>query len=168
MQAYDMQTLGQRLNELAEVFDKKPVGEKGLTVWFNVLREFPTEQVCGVLLGWPKTHSKFPAPSDVWKVVNDIGITKREAKARAESRDDFQPGVGGEQAAKFIESIRKILNNPRWTPREHWKRNLQRFPAGHIGNEYAQIALKMREQPEQPALPDRVPGEDDELIRNAA
>lgn len=157
MQTYDNKVLWDRLNELAEVFDKKLVSEKGLTIWFNVLREFPTERVCSVLLSWPKTHTKFPAPSEVWKLVNDLGIGDREKKALEERKEEFYPGVGGAQAEKFIADIRAKLNKPRWTPMEHWERLFKTAKPGSIGYEYAKTVLKQRGR-----LNEREPGQDDE------
>lgn len=163
MQSYDSKVLGERLNELAEVFDKKPVSEKGLMVWFGVLREFPTERVCGILISWPKTHTKFPSPAEVWKAVNDISINDREKKAEAENKQEFYPGVGGEQAEKFIAQMREILKRPKWSPMDHWKRLLATATPGSIGYEYATQVLKQKN-----AMPiDRVPGEDDEEARAA-
>lgn len=157
MQAYDNKVLGERLNELAEVFDKKPVSEKGLTVWFGVLREFPTERVCGVLIGWAKTHTKFPSPAEVWKAVNDISINDREKKAEQENKQEFYPGVGGEQAEKFIARMREVLKKPKWSPMDHWKRLLATAKPGSIGYEYATQVLKQKN-----ALPAREPRQDDE------
>ncbi len=158
MQAFDSKILLERLNELAEVFDKKPISEKGLTVWFGVLREFPTERVCGALIGWPKTHTKFPSPAEVWKTVNDISINDRERKAELENKQEFYPGVGGEQAEKFIAQMREVLKRPKWTPMQHWTRLLATAKPGSIGYEYATQVLKQKN-----ALPvDREPGQDDE------
>lgn len=159
----DAKVMQDRLNELAEVFDKKPVGEKGLTVWFSVLREFPTEKVCGVLIGWPKTHTKFPAPSEVWKAVNDIQINEREKRAEQENKAaGFEPGVGGEQAEKFIAQMRVMLKKPKWTPREHWERVLSSQPEGSIGHRYASEALLKMGARTAPAVMEREPGQDDE------
>lgn len=157
MLAYDSKVLGDRLNELAEVFDKKPVSEKGLTVWFGVLREFPTERICGVLIGWPKSHTKFPSPAEVWKAVNDLGIGERERKAAEENRQEFYPGVGGAQAEKFIAEMREVLKRPKWSPMQHWTRLLATAKPGSIGYEYATKVLKQKN-----AMPQREPGQDDE------
>lgn len=157
MLPYDMKTLGDRLNELAEVFDKKPVGEKGLTVWFGVLREFPTEKVCSILISWPKSHTKFPSPAEVWKAVNEIGINDREKKAEQENGEEFFQR-GSPQAKRFIAEIRQILKKPRLTPTQHFERNLIRFPAGHIGHDWAKDVLKKRG-----IVCEREPGDDDEL-----
>jgi hypothetical protein len=158
MQAYDVKVLGDRLNELAEVFDKKPVGEKALTVWFSVLRDFPTERVCSMLIAWPRTHTKFPAPSEVWKAVNDMGIGEREDKAAKENREQFFQAPTAE-GRRFMTQIRELVKRETPSPMQHWKRNLTRFPVGHIGHDYALAALKAKG-----VIPrERTPGEDDEL-----
>lgn len=167
MQAFDSKILGERLSELSEVFQAKPVSEKGLTVWFNVLREFSTEKVCGVLIGWPRSHNKMPSPNDVWKIVNDQMISEREKKAAIERNEqpfaNAHPGVGGAQAEKFIEKMREILRKPKWTPTQHWERVLANSEAGSIGHEYAKAVL-MKAGP----IAQREPGEDAEELRDAA
>lgn len=165
MQPIDLKILSERLSELTEVFQAKTVSEKGLSVWFNVLREFPTEKVCGVLIGWPKSHSKMPAPNDVWKVVNEIMIGERERKAEQDRRAaEFSPEVAGVQAKQFLKEIREKLNRPMLTPREHWERVLRTATPGSIGHYYAsQALLKMGA-----VTVEREPGQDDEELRDAA
>lgn len=157
MQAYDNKVLADRLSELIEVYGAKPVSEKGLTVWFNVLKEFSTEKVCSILIAWPKSHTKMPSPAEVWKAVNEISIDERERKAALEKKEEFYPGVGGEQAAKFIAEIRRKLNQPAWTPMQHWQRLLQTAKPGSIGHDYATKVLKQKG-----AMQEREPGQDDE------
>lgn len=162
MQAFDSKVLAERLSDLSEVFQAKPVSEKGLSVWFNVLREFPTEKVCGVLLGWARSHNKMPSPNEVWKAVNETSIVEREKKAEEERKAaPFVPGVGGAQAQKFIERMREVLKSPKWTPVEHWKHVLKTQKKGSIGYEYATKALIMKGVMEDP-MKSREPGEDDE------
>lgn len=167
MQAIDSGVLRDRLSDLSEVFQAKAVSEKGLTVWFNVLREFPTEKVCGVLIGWPRSHNKMPSPNDVWKIVNDQMISEREKKAAIERNEQpfsrAHEGVGGAQAEKFISKMREILQRPKWTPKEHWERVLANSEAGSIGHEYAKAVL-MKTGP----IAQREPGEDAEELRDAA
>jgi hypothetical protein len=154
----DISTLRDRLAELADVFDKKPLSDKALRVWFDTLREFPCDQVMALLIGWPKTHTKFPAPADVWKAMNEWSIDQRERKAALERREPaFHPGVGGAKAEQFIAKIRKTLNNPAFTPLEHWQRVHERQPEGSIGREYAEEVLRKKG-----VIKDREPGEDDE------
>ena len=159
MQAYDAQVLSQQLNALCEVFDKKPVSLKGCEVWFDVLKEFPTEKVMSVLIGWPKTHNKFPTPAEVWKIVNEIRSSDIERKAELEKKEEFVPGVGGAQARKFIAQIRKTLNSPKWTPMEHWQHTFKTQPEGSVGHTYAkQVLTKVGYLDEEPKYQ---PGADD-------
>jgi hypothetical protein len=156
----DLQTLRDRLEELTEVFERKSVSKKALGVWFDVLKEFPVERVAGVLISWPKLHTKFPSPAEVWKIVSEATSFERESRAAQENRSQpFYPGVGGRQAQEFIASIRKILNRPKWTPRQHWQRLLESSAPGSIGHRYAVDALK-----KIGARAAREPGEDDEEL----
>jgi hypothetical protein len=170
MQPYDLGTLGARLGELAEVFERKPLTEKALAVWFDVLKEFPTDRICSLLISWPKTHTKFPTPAEVWKVVNDLCIADRERKAAEENRRAtvFHPSVGGEQVEKFIAQIRAILKRPKWTPTEHWQRLLEKAPKDSIGYRFAEealINLARNRAPKREPVMEREPGADIEEDR---
>lgn len=154
----DLPVLAKQLNALAEVFDKKPVAPGALEVWFDTLREFPTDQVMTLLISWPRTHGKFPVPAEVWKSMNEWAIEQRERKALLERREPaFHPGVGGAKAEEFIEKMRATLNNPAFSPLEHWKRVHERQPSGSVGQRYAEEVLKKRG-----VILDREPGSDDE------
>lgn len=160
MQKYDVQVLGQNLNALCDVFDKKPVPLKALEVWFDTLKEFPTNHVMDALIGWPKAHSKFPTPAEVWKLVNERASRERERKAMTEKKEEFHPGVGGRKAQEFLKQMRVILNRPTFSPEEHWKRVLATAPKGSIGHQYAKEVLEKRAQ--RRADFEREPGQDDE------
>jgi hypothetical protein len=152
VQSIDLPQLVKELNGLAEVFDKKQITDKASKVWFDTLKEFPTERVLGILIGWPKTHNKFPAPSDVWKVCNESGIEEREHKARTEKA--MEPKwERTPQGALMLKKIKDIINKPARTPRQHWEHALITQRPGSIGFEYAKKVLKIE---------DREPGEDDE------
>ena len=154
----DISTLKERLAELAEVFERKPLTEKALKVWFDTLRDFPCDQVMALLLGWPRTHGKMPVPAEVWKAMNDWAIDQRERKAASERNSPvFHPGVGGRQAEVFIKQMRETLNKPAFSPLEHWKRVLDKQPPGSIGRRYAEEVLKKRG-----VIEEREPGQDDE------
>lgn len=158
MTRIDIPTMAAQLNLLAEVFERKPISEKAALVWFDTMKDFPIERLTGLLIEWPKTHIKFPAPAEVWKAMNDLGVSQREQRARAENRATFQPGVGGEKAQAFIASIRSEIGRARWTPLDHWKRVYATAKPGSIGHRYAEEVLSMRG-----ALTEREPGEDDDL-----
>ena len=152
MQKFDADLLAKNLNQLADVFDRKPVSGPALQAWFDSLKEFPTERVMGVLIGWPRAHLKFPTPSEVWKLCNEIGIGERERKADLEKREqiEWERSPAGE---KFLAKMREIINRPSRTPKEHWEHVLRTQPPGSIGHEYAKKILKPEE---------REPGQDDE------
>jgi hypothetical protein len=161
----DTSILRDRLAELAEVFDKKPVGDKALRVWFDTLREFPCEDVMSMLLGWPKTRAKFPVPSEVWKAMNERGIDRREEKAARERAENhgrlFLPTPRGKE---FLAKIKAMLKAPRLTPIQHWHRVLATAAPGSIGERYAREALAKLEPQ---AVVEREPGEDleeDEVV----
>ena len=155
----DIQSLAKQLNALAEVFDKKPVTPGALEVWFDTLRDFPCEQVLGLLIGWPKSHAKMPVPSEVWKTMNEWAIDQRERKSALEKKEpEFHPGVGGRQAEAFLAQMRATLNKPAWTPTEHWQRVYERSKPGSIGRQYAEEILMKKGL----IQPEREPGSDDE------
>jgi hypothetical protein len=157
MQKYDAQTLAQNLNALAEVFDRKPVSVKALEVWFDSLKEFPTERVMGLLISWPKSHGKFPAPSEVWKACNESLIDEREEKSLRERRENVIPlrWPKTPHAAACLREMALIFKRPKGTPREHWQRLLEDAPAGSLARRTAEEVLKKRQ-------PIREPGQDDE------
>lgn len=158
MTKIDVQPLLNQLNGLAEVFDKKPITPKALEVWFDTLKEFPTEKVLGLLIVWPKSHNKFPAPSEVWKVCNDTAIATREKQANADKRDDMQ-WAKSPQGARFLEEMRKMLKQPARSPMEHWRHVLATQPKESVGYEWAKEILEKR-RPGSVVEVERVPGED--------
>lgn len=151
----DLSTLRDRLAELAEVFERKPAGDKAIRVWFDVLREFACEDVASFLIAWPKTHGKFPTPAEVWKLCSERTSARLERQAEMHRKEPtFHPGVGGAKAEEFIARMRETLKKPKFTPLEHWRRVQQSGSA--IGKEFADAALE-KMQPSR-----REPGEDEE------
>ena len=155
MQKYDAQVLAQNLNSLCEVYDKKPVSLKALEVWFDTLKEFPTQTVMDTVIGWPKVNNKFPTPADIWKQVRERGSREIERKAEAEKKE-FHPGVGGAKAQEFLAKMREILKRPTFDAKEHWERVLKTAPKGSIGYQYANEVLNRKVKYE------REPGQDDQ------
>jgi hypothetical protein len=151
MQSIDIPQLTKELNSLAEVFEKKPLSEKAAGVWFDTLKEFPTERVLGLLINWPKSHTKFPAPSELWKVCSELGSSEIERKAAL----DKQPPAWERSAkgAEFLAKMKAMLNKPSRTPRQHWEHVYATQRPGDIGYEYAKKILKRE---------DREPGSDAE------
>jgi hypothetical protein len=144
----DMLILRDRLAELAEVFERKPIGEKALKVWFDILREFPVERVAGVLIGWPKSHNKFPSPSEVWKACGEIGSSEIERKAALEAKETFH-WERSPAGAQFLAKMKSIINKPSRSPMEHWRHVLETQKPGSSGYEFASEALKRKQRREE-------------------
>ena len=161
MNKIDAQTLAQNLNALAEVFDRKPVSAKALEVWFDTLKEFPTEKVMGKLINWPKSHVKFPAPAEVWKECNEYSIKEREDRnARERAENVREPRADDAVARANIAKIKALLSRPRKTPIQYWEMVLREAPKGSLAESSAKECLKklrgyVYEQ-------EREPGQDDE------
>jgi len=141
MNRMDIPTMATQLNMLAETFDKKPITEKAALVWFDTLKDFPTERICGVLIGWPKTHHKFPVPAEVFKICNEAASVEIEAKAAREKREVFSPSADPAYVRSMMGEMRKILSRPRRSPREHWRHLLANAPPGSLAHRYANDVL---------------------------
>ena len=163
MTKYDLQALATQINLLAEVYEKKPVSPKALEVWFDTLKDFPAERVLSLLISWPKTHLKFPVPSEVWKACNERALGEREAKAEAERAENLrQPFIRSERGAEFLARMRTTLARPKRSAREHWRHVLATAPSGSIGHRYASEILARLEQRQGNVPIAREPGQDDE------
>lgn len=154
MKTYDTEQLTAQLAALAATFDRKPLTVEALKVWFDTLKEFPTHQVLGVLSSWAKHHGKMPAPSEVWKVVNEIGIQEREreaaqVKAEAKKVIDYPITEAGRRAGALMRKPQR-----RSRPIEHWLSVLQTAKRDSIGYRYAVEALAILKHKR------REPGED--------
>lgn len=161
MTPVDFPAVGGALNGLAEVYDKKAVGSKALEVWLDMLKEFEGNRILSLLHSWPKSHTKFPAPSEVWKALNDDAIGKREAVAQAEKKAFTEGGQrllrSPEADASFREAL-ALLKTPKPTPEQHWRKVLNTPGLPPISYRFANEYLA-RFAPVQ-----REPGQDDEEI----
>jgi len=148
MQKFDAELLAKNLNSLAEVFDRKPITAGALQAWFDVLKEFKTELVMGVIIGWPKTHNKFPAPADVWKACNEVSIAEREKKVALQKRADVE-WERSPRGSEFLAKMRAMLRSPAPSPQQHWQRVLETKAPGSIGHDYAAQVLARNEEREE-------------------
>lgn len=100
---------------------------------------------------------RYTKPGDFQALCRECDQRLHEEKAEAWCKAHGL--ITREQRIAYVrDGIRKMVRGPSTTAIEHWKRNLKRFPPGHIGHEYAKDALaKLDPQPV------REPGEDDEL-----
>lgn len=155
----DAAGLAVALNALADTFDKKHVTEDATVVWFETLREFPNELVRGILRTWPKSHAKFPTPADVWKIVNDIQISERAQIAKNNQTQAREPVKFSrtDEGKRALAEIRKLVDQPKPSPIEHWHRVLSRFKPDTLSHDYATAALNVLQRKRR-----RQPGEDQE------
>lgn len=168
MNKIDAQLLAQNLNGLAEVFDKKPVSGKALEVWFDTLREFPTERVMDKLIHWPKTHSKFPVPSEVWKELNETSIDRRESAAAAEkaryAEDERFMGRTEQGRAVIAGIYRMLAARPVITGGSLARRMLERQASGETLSLVQLDFIKANTR----NVREREPGDDDEPLSVAS
>jgi hypothetical protein len=154
MQKLDGPALANELNSLAETFDRKAITPKALEVWFDTLREFPTESVLSLLHSWPKVHGKMPVPAEVWKVLNERSMEEREQRTKAEKiqrERDYAHLGATEHGKRCLNMIYDKLLRPRPTPLEHWRKVMETPGLPQISYEYARIALEVLERRERAA-----------------
>jgi hypothetical protein len=154
MQKLDAPALAGALNALAETFDRKTIPPKALEMWFDTLREFPTEQVLPLLHSWPKIHGKMPVPSEVWKVLNERAVDEREQRLKAERTQrerEYQRMGSTETTRRCLKLIYEMLTTPKITPIEHWRKVMETPGLQPISYEYARAALVGLERRERAA-----------------
>ena len=160
----DVKLVSERLNGLAEVYAKPAVTEKAFGVWFETLKEFPTDRVMMILNGWPKQHGRFPTPAEVWKECNEKAIEDREKRAAHERKlllaapEYAAPTAEGRA---LLARMRLEIRRPKLSPVQHWERLLakpgitdfqRRFAIEALGNLSGRRPLE------------REPGQDDEEL----
>ena len=155
--------LGRRLNEVGEVFDKKPLTERAILIWFETLQEFSTGLIFGLLKSWAKTHGKFPTPSEVWKVCNEIANRDREvqlANEKAEHERAYQDLKPTNHGKRKLLEIMDILKRPKPTPIEHWRKVLADPSLPAMSHRFAREALDIIQARQHEPARERQPGED--------
>lgn len=158
MKTHDAPQLSAHLTKLAETYDRKPLTAEALKVWFDTLKEFGAELIFSLLAGWPKQHQKFPVPSEVWAIANNIGTADRERSAALERSVNSQPVKfeRTEQGRVASERIKELLEHARVSPATHWLRLQGRSHKDSIGYLYATEALSKLQRGRKT----REPGED--------
>lgn len=147
MHKTDVTLLAQNLNAIAEVYERKHVTAKALEVWYDTLKAFPTERIMGLLIGWPKTHGKFPTPAEIWKACNESSVEEREEKARQERVMNAAPWTGSTPEGRRLCALTKeILSRPKPTGKDYWRKLLETAKPGSIGHQYASEVLKVDQQ----------------------
>ncbi|HZR03670.1 MAG TPA: hypothetical protein VFA81_10915 [Burkholderiales bacterium] len=144
MQKLDAPALAAALNALAETFDRKVIPAKALEMWFDTLREFPTESVLSLLHSWPKVHGKMPVPNEVWKALNERAIEEREQRNRTEKAKrerEYSNVSATPEGERCLSEIYRIVTLPKPTPLEHWRKVVDTPGLPFISYEYAKEAI---------------------------
>lgn len=151
MERMSIPRLAERLNALAEAFDKKPVSLKAAEVWFDTLKEFETEMVLNILTGWAKSHPKFPVPAEVWKAANEINSEDMEMRAerrKVELHRAYQAMPRSEEGARILKMAIAAIGRTS-PPIIHWRKTLDTPELPSISYRYANYCLK-KIDPEYP------------------
>jgi hypothetical protein len=164
MQSHDVVILGQRLNVLAELLNRKPLSEVGLRGWYDVLKECPTEKVCDVLNRWAVNRTEFPKPAEVLKEVQEITLRERAAQQRRDAQA-FRTDEKAADPSKYLARVRAVVLSPRPDPSAHWRKVLANSKPGSIAERYALEALASKHRS---AVIEREPGQDDEELAEQA
>ena len=116
MREADVGALRERLAELADTFSAKAPSKQALTVWTQVLKDFPIETICDAFTTWAKTKTKMPAPADI------AGICAARLSDRIESEASARKG-------EYARGSARILADPR-VARMHLERCLTILKGG--------------------------------------
>jgi hypothetical protein len=113
MNKLDLPILADNVRVCFQVFGKVPPGEEMLGIWSRVLHDFRIEWVVDAFDLWLRQGSKPPAPSDIWKILNDRRADEIESQAKAEKmqhqrelQDTFRRS---DEGAKAIQDARSML-----------------------------------------------------------
>ena len=163
----DIGIFGTQLNAIAEVLGKPAVSVKAMEIWFDTLKEFPTEHVMDVLNNWLKRQGRFPTPAQVWDAVNENCIRERERRAAIERAQNFAPVRATEETTQYGHEyrarIRAILSSRKKPFVQHWL-DIKANPNSSFSQRmFAEEALRNLGHREQSPV-ERVPGEDDEQL----
>src|ERR1700751_3244941 len=117
MQPIDGDTLTARLKGLAEVYGAREPSKAALTVWGNVLKGCPIEDIADAFSYWERHKSKMPTPAEIHLLACDIGSKRREERAGQDksqyasgaNRILCDPRVASENLAKMREILGKRL-----------------------------------------------------------
>ncbi len=120
---------------------------RAIEVWLDTLKEFEGNRILALLNSWPKTHTKFPAPSEVWKALNDDATHKREAVAQAEKKAFAEGGQRLVRSAEADEDWRQmleLLKSPKPTPTQHWQKVIETPGLCNVAYRYADEFFERR------------------------
>jgi len=174
----ELPQLGTRLNQLAEVYERKAITAAALEVWFDALRSFALDAIFRILTDWPKEHQKMPTPADVCECMPGRVQSMKQASDEANRRATHEIAVARAAAiqplaAEYCERhgivtvadcMRHVRSFPPMPAGESRERIIARW-RGIRNTRHA--AYRLREMADQAlanlhATAEREPGSDDE------
>lgn len=148
------------MQEMAEVYDRKPYGAAAIKHWFEALSEFHWEKVRYKLMLWRDSKPKAPMISELVSSLRDTASDERERRAAADKAAFARASTPvTEYGRERMEFIRRTFANGR-RPTRQWAFDLmKRHDAGEklYPLQYDMAAKAAGRF----AKVDRVPGEDD-------
>ena len=171
MQRIDLGPFEAFMQELAEVYDRKPYGAAAIKHWFEALSDFHWERVRHRLTLWRDSKSKPPMVSELLALLRESLSDDLERKAR-EDKEAFkrEPTPVTPHGEACMAKIRFMLAHPR-RPGRWWAYELRDMEhAGRVLN-YTQRQMAMHacgrdwdtDRPfDASTQRERIPGEDDE------
>ena len=132
--------IAKRLQDLAEAYDRRPLGGGAVAAWWQTLESLPAHDVHVILDSWLRTASKFPAPADIYRMANERGIDRREENAANEkaviSREYQFMGatLQGRRALKLIRDLIAAKVAQPDDPRAWARKILDRYADGEAVN----------------------------------
>ena len=114
MNSTDFKDLVPRLNALCEVYDRKPLTDAALKVWWEALEPVSAFGAHQVLGNWARTRSRFPLPGEVYEAANNFDIDRRErvvAEERATIATEERHIGATPQGREAMRLIREVIAN---------------------------------------------------------
>lgn len=87
MRDADVKALGERLNELAEVYGKPLPSNAALRLWFAALKPFALADALGELDDWAGGNARMPVPADIRRRLDERRAEAMEQRAREQARE---------------------------------------------------------------------------------
>jgi len=116
MNRVDFTTVLERLNALAEVYDRKAITQKAGDVWWQVLKSHVAADVLGVIDNWARTRAKWPTPADISSAAGEAlsdRIEQNAAEDRRRERREIEQMGSTPHGREVLRLIRDFLAQPR-------------------------------------------------------
>ena len=171
MQRVDLSAFEALMQEMAEVYDRKPYTPAAIKHWFEALAEFHFDKVRYKLKLWRDSSAKQPTISDIVKPLRDAVSDEIERRA-IEDKKAFAraPTPVTRIGSAAMAEIRGLMRSKR-KPGNWWAYELRDAQQAGKGLYYAQEQLARKACGEDwnssvpysaDAVRERQPGEDDE------